>query len=196
MEVNTTEMFQQSLFDQMGNKARIVNDCVLMRFSFGKSKAGNEFKNERELHDYTCKEFGDGISFSQSEIPNSPYVRKIGSAKRDECWNKPARVTELVLSMYKDSTSKLYHGFTQEHANSFFRIVSADLSIRKDSSVYLPSLNDSTNHPISNDIIDTNLLAVFSRSHQNDRPGCPMPCTRKFPPTNEAMIVVPPTYKE
>jgi len=98
--------------------------------------------------------------------------------------------------MYKDSTSKLYHGFTQEHANSFFRIVSADLSIRKDASIYLPTLNDATNHPITNEIIDANLLAVFSRSHQNDRPGCPMPCTRKFPPTNEAMMVVPPIFKE
>ena len=195
-EVNSTEMFHQSVLDQMGNKVRLQNDAVLMSFSFGRSKAGNEFKDERELHDHTCEKFGDGILFSQSETPNSPYVRQMGSLKRDECWNKPARISKLVLLMYKDSTSKLYHGFTQEHVNSFFRIVLADLSIRKDASIYLPTLNDTTDHPITKEIIDGNLLAVFSRSHQNDRPGCMMSCTRKFPSTHESMMVVPPTFKE
>ena len=40
----------------MRNKARLIKDCVLMRFSFGRSKAGNEFKDERELFNYTCEE--------------------------------------------------------------------------------------------------------------------------------------------
>ena len=120
----------------------------------------------------------------------------MGPIKRDECWNRPARISKLVLSLYKNESGKLYHGFLKEHGNSFFRIVSADLSIRKNASIFLPALNDLTNHPLTDEMLDTHLLGIFMRSHMNDLPGSPVPDTGKFPPNNESMMETPPTNWE
>ena len=195
-EVATTEMFLRTVREQMMTKARLKNKSVQIRFSFGRAKAGLEFKDDQEFDGYTCKDFGDGLQFSQNEDPVSPFVRQVGSVKRDACWNKPARISELIVSLYKNNACKLYHGFLKEHGNSFFRIISADLSIRKDASFFLPSLNDPTNHTFTDELIDTHLLATFIRSHQNDIVGGPMPETGKYPPTNEAMMVTSPTLRE
>ena len=196
MEVPNTEIFIRVLREQMANRSRVVNGKLLVRLSFGRAKPGTEFKDLRELDEYTCLEFGGGLLFSQQEIPSSPYVRQVGAVKRDECWNKPARITELVASLFTTNTSKLYHGFLKEHGNSFFRIISASLTIRKEASVFLPSLNNPAETPLSNEIIDTHLLAVYIRSHLNDNPEAPMPETRKFPPTNATMMIIPPTFRE
>ena len=69
----------------MDTKARVKNGLLKMRFSFGQEKPGQEFKTDRDVHDYVCKDFGDGIKFSQNEVPASPLIRKVGQAKRDEC---------------------------------------------------------------------------------------------------------------
>ena len=196
MEVPNTEIFIRLLREQMANRSRVINGKLLVRLSFGRAKPGTEFKDLRELDDYTCQEFGSGLLFSQQEIPSSPYIRQVGAVKRDECWNKPARITDLVASLYTTNTSKLYHGFLKEHGNSFFRIISASLTIRKEASVFLPSLNNPAETPLSNEIIDAHLLAVYIRSHLNDNPAAPMPETRKFPPTNATMMVIPPTFRE
>lgn len=45
----------------MRNNTRVQNNVIQIRISFGQSKAGDEFKDERELHDYTCQEFGGRI---------------------------------------------------------------------------------------------------------------------------------------
>jgi len=195
-ELPTTETFLRTLREQMTTKSRVKNSVVLLRFSFGRAKAGTEFQTEREMNDYVCKDFGDGIGFSQNEVPASPYIRQVGAIKRDECWNKPARISELIVSLYKNKEGKLFHGFVKEHGNSFFRIVSADLSIRKNASIYLPTLNDPSNHPFSDEMIDTHLLSFFMRSHMNDLPGSPLPETGKFPPTNISMMEIPPTLRE
>ena len=62
-------------------------------------------------------------------------------------------------------------------------------------SIFLPSLSD-TSIALSNELIDKHLLPTFIRSHQNDLAGNPMPETRKYPPTNEAMLIIPPTHRE
>ena len=160
-----------------------------MRISFGREKAGQEFTTDREINDYVCKDFGDGFKFSQSGDPVSPYIRKVGKVKRDECWNKPARIAELVSSLYSNTTSKLHFGFLKEHGNSFYRIVAANVSVHKDNSVFLPTLNDPENHPLSNEIITKDILSIFIRSHQNDLPGGLMLETAD-------MMVMPPAFKE
>ena len=120
----------------------------------------------------------------------------MGKVKRDASWNKPARITELISSFYTAKSSKLHYGFLQEHGNSFFRIISANLSVNKDNSVFLPSLSDPVNHPMDDTITSSDILAVYIRSHQNDLSGSPMPETGKYPPTNETMMISPPTLRE
>ena len=74
-ELQSTVVFLQTLRKQMTTKSRVKNGVVLLRLSFGRTKAGTEFQTEREMEDYVCLSFGDGISFSQNEIQNSPYNR-------------------------------------------------------------------------------------------------------------------------
>lgn len=195
-EIPTTEMFVRLIKDQMMTKSRVKNGILQIRFSFGQAKLGQEFAIYRGMHNYVCEDFGEGIKFYQSSKPLSPYVRRVGKVKRENCWNELAQITDLVSSLYSSSSSKLHYGFLNEHGNSFFRIISANLFIHKDNSVFLPSLNYPDNHPLDDNIITNNLLSVFVRSHQNDVPGAPIPETNKYPPTNETMMIVPPTFRE
>ena len=120
----------------------------------------------------------------------------MGKIKQDEYWNKPARIMELVSTLYYSTASKLYYGLLKEHGNSFFYVILANLSVHKENIVFLTSLNDPANHPLDNDIITSDLLAVYIRIHQNDLPGSNMAETGKYPPTNETMMVVQPTLCE
>ena len=115
--------------------------------------------------------------------------------KRGECWNKPARISELVPSLYKNKSGKLYHGLLKDHGNSFL-IVSTDLSILKDTSIFFPWLNYVSYHPLNDEMIDKHLLAIFMRSHMDNLPRRPAPDTGRFPPTNESMMEIPPTHQE
>ena len=85
----------------MENKSRTKNNILQMRFSFGRAKAGLEFKSLSKFDDYTDGLDGDANLYSQNELPSSPYVRTYGSVKRDANWNKPARITELISTLYK-----------------------------------------------------------------------------------------------
>ena len=196
MEITSTKMLQNSIKDQMETKGRLKNGVLQMRISFGRAKGGQEFTTEREVHDYVCIDFGEGVKFSQSGEAASPYVRKVGKVKRDECWNKPARIAELISKLYSSIGSKLYYGFLKEHGNSFYRIIAAHVSVNKDNSVFIPALNDPENHMLDDEIVTRDILSVFVRSHQNDLPGGPMPETSKYPPMNATMMVMPPTFRE
>ena len=70
----------------------------------------------------------------------------MGKVKRDESWNKLARIAELVASLYTSKSSKLHYGFLQEHGNSFFVIIPENLSVKKDDSIFLLSLADPINN--------------------------------------------------
>ena len=67
-----------------------------------------------------CEDFGDGMKFSQNGEVALPYIRKVGKIKRDDCWNKPAHIAELVSALYTNQSSKLHFGFLKEHGNSFY----------------------------------------------------------------------------
>ena len=99
----------------MAIKSRVKDDCFYICFSFGRSNAGLEFTMDKEFHAYTCADFGDGMKFSQNELPASPFICQVGAVKRDECWNRPVCIADLVVSMYKNEEFKLYHGFLKEH---------------------------------------------------------------------------------
>ena len=131
MEVTSTNMLTSSIKNQMETKCRVKNGVLQMRISFGRAKVGQEFLIEHDRHNYVCQNFGDGLKFSQSGGPASPYVRKVGKVKRDAFWDKPARIAELVSELYTIPSSKLYYGFLKEHGNSFYRIISANLSVIK-----------------------------------------------------------------
>ena len=120
LEVPNTEVFIRLVKEQLCTKSRVKENSVHIRFSFGRSKAGLEFTTDEEFHAYSCADFGEGVNFSQNEVPASPLIRQVGAIKRDECWNKPARVADLVSALYKNEECKLYHGFLKEHGNSFF----------------------------------------------------------------------------
>ena len=196
MEVTSTNMLTSSIKDKMETKGRVKNGVLQMRISFGLAKVGQEFLTERDRHNYVCQDFGDGLKFSQSGEPASPYVRKVGKVKRDACWDKPARIAELVSELCTTPSSKLYYGFLKEHGNSFYRIIIAIFFVHKDNSVFLPTLDDPTNQKLTDEVITRNILSVFVLIHQNDFPGAPMPETKKCPPVNETMIDMPPTFRK
>ena len=132
-----------------------------MRLLFGHAKAGMSFESQADFDEYVDATLGKAISFSLDAHLSSPYVYWYGSVKHDDNWNKPARIVDLLSSIYKNKFSKLYYGFLKEHPHLFFRIISANVFIHKEASVFLPSLNDSTIQ-LDNNIIDEHLLIVFA----------------------------------
>ena len=85
MEVSNTKVFIWLMTGQMATKSRVKNKALHIRFSFGRLKAGLEFKAEREMENYVCQDFGDGIKFSQNEAPASPFLRMVRAVKREKC---------------------------------------------------------------------------------------------------------------
>ena len=94
----------------MAIKSKLLNGKLQLRVSFRRAKAGMEFKTMDELEEY-ADDLGRGVSFSLDANASSPFVRKVGAMKRDKCWNKPTRISELVTSFYVDKSSKLHYGF-------------------------------------------------------------------------------------
>lgn len=80
-KIPSIEMFIWSLQEQMVTKGRVRNGILQMRFLFGRAKAGQEFQMERDRHNYVCKDFEDGVKFSQSGNSVSPYIQKVGNVK-------------------------------------------------------------------------------------------------------------------
>ena len=99
--------------------------------------------------------------FLQSGEATSMYVRKVSKIKGDECWNKPARIVELISTLYSSTPSKLHFGFLKEYGNSFYWIITANVSVNKDNSVFLAALNDLENNTMDNDVITRDILPVF-----------------------------------
>ena len=95
----------------MGTKSWAKNRIFQIRISFGRSKAGMEFKYGWDLDGHTFKAFGDGLGFFQSEVSTSPFIWHIGAVEREECWNKTAKITQLVSVLYKTKDCKINQGF-------------------------------------------------------------------------------------
>ena len=70
----------------------------------------------------------------------------------------------------------------------------ANLLSFKDASPFVSCLSDEITTP-PEDIIEHKLLTVFNNYHSTDVYGV-LPQLNKFPPTNETMCRVPPTYNE
>ena len=71
---------------------------------------------------------GDALTFSQmKEQPTLPLIRKIGVLAPKVTWNRPEKMLDLINIWFKDESHKLYFGFLQEHANSFLRIILAEV---------------------------------------------------------------------
>ena len=120
----------------------------------------------------------------------------MGKVKRDSNWKNPARITEIIAILYSTPLSKLHYGFLQEHGNSFFRIISANLSTNLNNYPFLTVLNKPDNHPISDQIVTRDLLTLFICSHQNNFPGDVIPETMKYLPTNETTMITAPSLCE
>ena len=143
MEVKDTETLVRLVMDQMLQTKRINQGKELMvRFAFGRAKSGFEFEDVDEYEEYMDLETGAAISFSQNDDGQSPYENKMGAVLREGTWRNPARVAELVQFMYTDQTCKLFHGFTKEHSNSFYRFISINLSTKKYTLPFLPFIKD------------------------------------------------------
>ena len=196
MEISDTAMFHRFLLDQMANSKRVSKGKDLsIRLAFGRAKARYEFKDEDEFNSYVDVVDGDAIVFSQNSDGHSPYENKKGTVLREGTWRYPAKIAKLIQFMYTDETTKIFYGFTREHANSFYRIISINLSTNKDASPFLPYLTDKINALPTEEIVDNSILTVYSNYHSSDVYGI-LPQLNKFPPTNEAMCRVPPLYND
>ena len=63
-EIDSIENFLRSVNKHMATKGRMKNGILQIEFSFGRMKSGQEFQIERDMHNYMCKYFGEGIQFS------------------------------------------------------------------------------------------------------------------------------------
>ena len=195
-EIQDTDTFVRLLVDQMAVKARMNKDVLSIRFAFGRAKQGLEFKDRDEFEEYT-KVFGgesESLLFSKNKDATSPYIRRFGDAKRSKNWAQPTQITTFITNLYINHECKLYYGFMREHANAFFRIISANVAHKKDASPFKPFIEDPTSLP-SDIIIDQHLLSVYVASFSNDVSGY-APETLKYPPTNEDMLKIPPSLRD
>ena len=180
--------------DQMTQPKRVNNNKeLLLRLSFGKAKEGYEFVDWNDYNNYIGLD-GDACDFSQNDDGHSPFESKFGAVLRESTWKNPGKIAELIQHMYTDDKCKLFYGFTREHANSFYRIIMANLSSFKDASPFISFMSDEITTP-SEDIINEKLLTVFNNYHSTDVFGV-LPQLNKFPPTNETMCRVPPNYND
>ena len=180
----------------MATRSRVKDGILGMHFSFGRAKHGMEFKDQLEFEDYIDPLLGNSVSYSLDAVPSSPFIRKVGAVRREETWNKPQRIMQIIANHYRSTSSKLHYGFLKEHADSFFRIISANLQIHKEESVFLPLLNETGDDVLDDDVLDEHLLQIYYNSHQNDLPGNYLPETDKYKPLNESMMAVPPNLRD
>ena len=154
-EIQDTDTFVRLLVDQMAVKARMNKDVLSIRFAFGRAKQGLEFKDVDEFEEYTQVFRGESESllFSKNKDATSPYIRRFGDAKRSKNWAQPTQITTFITNLYINHECKLYYGFMREHANAFFRIISANVAHKKDASPFKPFIEDPASLP-SDIIID------------------------------------------
>ena len=122
-------------------------------------------------------------------------MRRFGDRKRSKNWHQPTQISTLIRTMYLDVSCKLYYGFLQEYSTSFFRIISANVAHKKESSPFQSFIDDPTSSP-SDLLIDQYLLVVFVAFFQNDIQGKYIPETHAYPPTNSSMLKVPPKLRD
>lgn len=59
----------------MTTKSNAKSRTLNIRFLFGRSIAGLEFQDEREMQGYyLCQAFGNRMEFCRNEIPPSPFI--------------------------------------------------------------------------------------------------------------------------
>ena len=162
-----------------------------MKVAFGKAKVNQHFETDADLDVYAD---GAGLTFSRRKAePTSPFERKIAPIMRDKSQAKSTEVSQLVVRLYKNESSKLYFGFTQQHAETIQRIVASDKNIHREKSVFRKAI-DSNSIP-SNDDIDTYLMNIYLGGHKNDVPGH-LPERNFYPPTNKDVIIAPPNLSD
>ena len=54
-EIPTTDVFLQTVQEQISNKSRVKNNTVKIRFLFGRPEVGLKFKDNKEVHGIHAK---------------------------------------------------------------------------------------------------------------------------------------------
>ena len=175
----------------METRNRVKKNCLTLKIAFGKAKANQHFEGENDLDVYAD---GAGLTFSRRKSePTSPFERKIAPIMREDSQNNTTQIKQLVVRLYKCQDSKLFYGFTQQHAETFQRIIAGNISSHRESSVMKKAI-DSNSIP-TNDEIDTHILSIYLNGHKNDVPGA-LPGFNLYPPTDKDNIVAPPDVNE
>ena len=195
-EISTTDEFITMLKDQMDTKGRVSRNNVLtLRMSFGRAKLGKSFSTFDEFDDYVNPFHGEGLTFSQNEEPaSSPLTRRVGKIMRKDIHCNSTKITELITRLYQSDSSKLHYGFLHEHVESFQRIIAGNIAVRRDDSVFMMAIEESSIP--THEEINQELLSVFFQRHQNSTVGGMVPEINKFPPTNEETLIVPPFLRD
>ena len=94
-------------------------------------------------------------------------------------------------SIYVYKQCKLYYGFLQEHGASFTRIISADISVKKDAFILVKAIKDPIVNMLIDELIDEHLLHVYIRSHIYDVNGSLLPEANKYLSSNKTMMKLP-----
>ena len=64
-------------------------------------------------------------SSQKAELAHSPELKMTGLKARKQSWSTNQNVESLLLRMYNNEHSSLYHGFTKQHKSVFTMAVSA-----------------------------------------------------------------------
>ena len=192
-EVNTTYNLISNLMEMMEMSSRVRNGVLKVRFAFGKAKANKHFEDLESIDEYTDGIDGDGLEFSQTEQPASPFIRKSTEIMRHDSQITDTQVSQLIARIYKAEERKLYFGFFKQHVETFHRIITSNFAVHREESIFRNVIK--SNIISTNDKLDTHLLSVYFSNNKNDVPGL-LPELNKYPPTNPDMLVAPPDVKE
>ena len=183
----------------METSGRVVNKSLNMKILFGRAKTGYVFSAMDKFLEYVSDvdndgNVGQGLSFSQSEVPDSPFICHTGNKMREDNHSYSTKGTELITKLYRTESCCLYYGFFNEHIDPFLQIIGSHNTIHKDKSIFKRAISEGIIP--SNDELEEYMLAVFVQYHKNDVPDKVKPERNKYPPNHEDLIVVPLTNKE
>lgn len=192
-EVRTTQQLHQIIMEESEKKKRIVKDSLKLRVSLG------YIRNIRPIVDSLDSYFEEEafVGFSQDpSLAMSPETKK-NSSDRRACFNDANdQVETLLMRMYSDKESCLYHGFLLEHRMTFSR------SLRRmikggsfcDNKSLFETLQDSKKL-LNEDEVTQYLLDPYYQEGKFDLTKEQHPKKDKYPPKNR-MLQCPQLFED
>ena len=190
LSINHTIQFHELLITEYKTKKRnkswLLDRIFKVHISIGKAKSGEAFINEDDAESYFDLSIGEASDFSPKDA-QSPRVKLNSSQMNMLVRSLPVQAKKMLLKMYTNETSKLYHGFLWDHLDQMVAVLirMSNVNLTSNGASEIRSLLQSENEDsiLSNTIVDNILLDL--RIQLSSSAGSEFPCKGKFPPLVE-----------